>query len=173
MEVQMVWPGSLVCQEDNKGCRLSLSCCWSSLWYYKVVFGQIFHTFCLESSVGMGLCCRNVLTSGFINLGPSFYLVLFCWGFFKPFCCVFFLYLNVWNACPRSVFLLGQQAKELCLWYAAILFPSFWYRIFCWWVIHAVVLPEWRPFGHYINSIFLNFSAGNSVLETLSREQHS
>lgn len=122
----------------------------------------------------MGLCCRNVLTSGFIKLGPSFYLfllLLLLEFFFKPFCwCVFFLYLNVWNASPRSVFLLGQQAKELCLRYAAILLPSFWYRIFCWWVIYAVVLLVWRPFGHYINRVFLNFSAGNSVLKTVSRE---
>lgn len=43
----------------------SSSSCWTSSWYYKVVFGYIFHTL-QESSVGMGwvfaveTCCLQV-----------------------------------------------------------------------------------------------------------------
>lgn len=127
---------------------------------------------------GMGLYHRNLLTSGSINLGPSCFPV--CWGFF---CCLlffffnlfvivcfFFVWMHVWNTCLGSIFLLGQQAEVLHLWYAAISLLSSWCRVFCWWVIYAVVLPECRPFGRDINSTFLNFAAGNSVPKTMSRE---
>lgn len=36
-------------------------------------------------------------------------------------------------------------------------------RVFCRWVIYAVVLAERRPFGRDINSTFLNLTAGNGV----------
>lgn len=116
----------------------------------------------------MDLCCRNLLTSSFIKLGPSFDLVLFCWGFFNLFVVVCFFFIWMFEMHAR-----GPTGKGLVLVIqAAILLPSFCYRIFCRLVIYAVLLPEWRPFGHYISSIFLNFSAGNSVLKTVSRERH-
>jgi len=37
-------------------------------------------------------------------------------------------------------------------------------------VISVAVLPECRPFGHDIDSTLLNFTAGNSVLKTMSME---
>lgn len=138
----------------------------------------------------MGLCWRNLLVSCSINLGPRCFLVIWVYclfglgffvslvgfglGIFFPFllfqfCCVVVILFksNFVILClkyvPRVwVFCCANRQRNHYLSDAAVLLPS-WCRLFCWWVICVVVWPQWTPFGHDINSIFLKFTARNSV----------